>query len=260
SLERFSKPNVALIDGIVMGGGVGACLYGTHRVATEKIRFAMPEVAIGFFPDVGATHFLPRFPGKSGLYLALTGRSVGQADAFYLGVATHCIPATAFDTIREAMIAAEPVDTMLNCLHHDPDESWLQQNQAALERLFSGNSVEEILAALDAESGDLADWATETASEIRRKSPLSLKVAFRQVKVGADLALDKALQLEFRIARRFISGGEFYEGIRAAIIDKDNAPHWNPGSLEAVSDDMVAEFFAPLEDGELDLVDPFRSG
>ncbi|MCG8562358.1 MAG: enoyl-CoA hydratase/isomerase family protein [Hyphomicrobiales bacterium] len=259
SLERFSKPNVALIDGIVMGGGVGACFYGTHRVVTEKVRFAMPEVAIGFFPDVGATYFLPRFPGKCGLYLGLTGRTVGQADAFYLGFATHCVPANAFDAIRQAMIEAEPIDTVLEGLHRDPGESWLQQNQAAIDRLFSGRSVEEILAALDAESGALADWAKETAAEIRKKSPFSLKVAFRQVEVGADMTLDEALKLEFRIARRFISGDEFYEGIRAAIIDKDNAPRWNPATLDAVGDDRVSAVFAPLEGGELDLVDPFRT-
>lgn len=257
TLDRFLKPHVALIDGLVMGGGVGVCQYGTHRVASENYGFAMPEVGVGFFPDVGATWLLPRLKGKAGLYLALTGRTIDRADALYLGLVTHCIPAQHHGAIREALSQAEPVDPLLDGLHEDPGESELARLQPAIDRLFSGASVEEILERLEGETGECAEWAGATAAEIRRKSPTSLKVAFEQMKRGADLRLDEALELEFAIARRFLEGEEFFEGIRALIIDKDQKPNWSPATLEEVSEERVAEFFKPLPDARLDPVNPF---
>lgn len=257
SLYRFVKPNVSLLNGIVMGGGVGLCLYGTHRVATGRLRLAMPEVGIGFFPDVGATWFLSRLPGQIGTYLALTGRAIGLADAFALELVTHCVRAEDFDTIRAAMAEAEPVDPMLEALHHDPGEGELVRLRPVIDRAFSAPRVEDILARLDAEEGEWADWARATAGEMRSKSPLGLKVALRQMRIGGDLGLEQALKLEYRLAHRFITGDEFYEGIRAAIIDKDHTPRWPSRSLEAVSDAEVEALFAPLEGGELALVDPY---
>lgn len=257
TLDRFLKPHVSLIDGIVMGGGVGVSLYGTHRVAAENYQFAMPEVGIGFFPDVGATWFLPRLRGRAGLYLALTGRSLGPADAYYLGLATHCIPAEWFNTIRTALSEAEPVDALLDGLHKDPGRSELEERQLVLDRLFSKDSVEEVLSGLEAEIGEHADWARSTAAEIRSKSPLSLKVAFEQYRRGGSMNLEEALQLEYAVARRFMEGEEFFEGIRALIIDKDNAPNWSPANLEDVGAEMVAAYFEPVPDAPLDLSNPF---
>lgn len=257
TLDRFLKPHVALIDGIVMGGGVGVSLYGTHRVAGENYRFAMPEVGIGFFPDVGATYFLSRLAGKTGLYLALTGRMIDAADAYYLGLVTHCIPASRFAAIHEALSEAEPVDTLLSGFHQDPGPSDIAGRQADIDRLFSGSSVEEVLGQLDEETGDLEEWARDAASVIREKSPTGLKVAFQQMQRGPGLGLDEALTLEFAIARRFMEGDEFFEGIRAAIIDKDQKPAWSPATLEDVTDEMIEAYFAPLPEGGLDLVNPF---
>ncbi len=257
TLDQFRKPHVALIDGIVMGGGVGVSLYGTHRVAGEKYRFAMPEVAIGFFPDVGATHFLPRLKGRVGLYLALTARAIGATDAHYLGLVTHCIAGNHYDDIRAELCEAKPVDEVLDNRHVDPGEAELARLQEPVDRLFAGDSVEAILAALDGEAGTHAEWAQGVAADIRRHSPTALKIAFEQIKRGPALALDEALKLEFRIARRFLEGGEFYEGVRAAIVDKDHTPNWSPGRLEEVSEEMVQAYFAPAPDGDLDLVNPF---
>ncbi|MDH3581516.1 MAG: enoyl-CoA hydratase/isomerase family protein [Hyphomicrobiales bacterium] len=257
TLDRFLKPHVALIDGIVMGGGVGVSLYGTHRVAGANYRFAMPEVGIGFFPDVGATWFLSRLAGKTGLYLALTGRTIDAADAYSLGLVTHCIAAGHYPAIHEALSEAEPVDALLAGFHQDPGASDIAARRADIDRLFSAASVEEVLGNLDAETGDMEKWAREAAADIRTKSPTGLKVAFQQMQRGPKLQLDEALELEFAIARRFFDGEEFFEGIRAAIIDKDQKPNWSPATLEQVTDEMIEAFFAPLPDSGLELVNPF---
>lgn len=257
TLERFTKPHVALIDGIVMGGGVGVSLYGTHRVAGENYAFAMPEVGIGFFPDVGATYFLSRLKGKIGLYLALTGRVIDRADAYYLGLVTHCIDSGRYTEIEDGLSEAEPVDTLLSEMHVEPGRSELAEMQEDIDRFFSGKSVEAVVETLRGEQGKLASWANAAADEIEKKSPTGLKVAFEQMRRGPKLELDTALQLEFAVARRFIEGRELYEGIRAAIIDKDQNPQWSPPGLNDVTDEMVQQYFAPLPDGSLELVNPF---
>jgi len=259
TLECFIKPNVALIDGIVMGGGVGISAFGTHRVAGENIRFAMPETTIGFFPDVGGGYLLSRFPGESGTYLALTGKAVGRADAFYLGFATHCIDAAAFDAIRRAMIESDPIDPVLDALHRDPGDGEIARRQAVIDRVFSAESVEEILARLDAERGAAADWARETAALIRRNAPLSLKVALRQLRLARRASsLKEALVTDFRLASRMAPAPDFREGVRAAVIDKDRAPKWTPATLADVSPEMVETCFAPLGADELQLQDHWR--
>ncbi len=258
TLDRFTKPHVPLVNGIVMGGGVGVCLYGTHFVAGETLRFAMPEVGIGFFPDIGATYFLPRLPGETGLYLALTGRSIDRADAYYLDIATHCVDAEHFPAIREAMTEGEPIDDALADLHRDPGPSSIEALQPVISRLFGVGSVEAVLDRLDAETGEFAEWAHEVAAEIRTKSPTSLKVAFRQIREGGAMSLEQALKLEYRLAHRFITGTELYEGVRAALVDKDQSPSWSPAELEAVTPQMVDTYFEHLETGELELVNQFK--
>ncbi len=256
TLERFTKPNVSLIDGIVMGGGVGISLYGTHRVAGENIAFAMPETGIGLFPDIGAGFFLPRFPGRTGLYLGLTGASVGRADAFYLGVATHCIDAAAFDKIRQAMIEGDPIDPVLDGLHSDPGAGELAALLPAIDRIFAAESVEAILAALDAETGPYAEWARTTAATMRQRAPLSQKVTFKQINDGRRrTTLKDELKIEFRLVHRMAERHDLREGVRAALIDRDRSPKWQPATLEEVTDEMVDACFAPLGDLALDLDD-----
>jgi enoyl-CoA hydratase len=256
TLQCFRKPHVALINGVTMGGGVGICLYGTHRVAGENISFAMPETGIGFFPDIGASWFLPRMPGKIGPYLGLTGRICGRADCFYLGVATHCIPAGKFEAVRAAMIEAEPIDPVLDGLHEPPGESALQTLRGPIDRIFSASSLDDILKGLEREEGEWRDWAQETLAILSKRSPLSLKVTFEALKRGSGFkTLKEALIVEFRLATRMIRRRDFLEGVRAAVVDKDQSPKWEPPSLAEVSDSLLQSLFAPLPEGELELKD-----
>jgi enoyl-CoA hydratase len=257
TLDRFIKPHVSLMDGYVFGGGVGISLYGTHKVAGENYRFAMPETVIGFFPDVGATYFLPRMPGQIGLYLALTGNQINRADAYALGLLTHCIDASQFGHIISAMCEAEPIDPVLDGRHVDPGPSSLLKIQDQIDEHFSGNSVEEILASLKSAKGAEAEWASDTARIITGNSPLSLKVAFHQVRKTGQLSLEDALELEGCIARVFLTGEELYEGVRALLIDKDGKPNWPSGSLQTVSNETVEAYFAAPKNDGFKPVNPF---
>jgi enoyl-CoA hydratase len=259
TLECFTKPNVALIDGPVMGGGVGISIFGTHRVAGENFRFAMPETTIGFFPDVGGGWFMSRFPGETGLYLGLTGRSVGREDGFYLGVASHCVAAADFDKIRHAMVESDPIDPFLDDLHRHPGDSEIERLRPVIDKVFSADTVEEILSRLDAETGAHAEWARETAGAIRRNAPLSLKVTLRQLRLARQAAaLKEALVTDFRLAARLVAAPDFREGVRAAVIDKDRNPKWQPATLADVTDDIVEACFAPLGTAELTLKDHWK--
>jgi enoyl-CoA hydratase len=248
-IKRFQKPYVALIDGLVMGGGVGVSLHGSHRVAGERYQFAMPEVGIGFFPDVGATYALPRLPDEFGTYLALTGARVGAADALALGLATHAVRSADIAAIRDALADGDPVDEALGRFAHDPGLPALIPHRAVVARCFAGASPAAILARLDEEG---SDFAARTAATIRAKSPTSLAIALEQMRGGAALSFEEAMRTEFRIVSRIIEGADFYEGVRAAIIDKEGAPRWRPASLAEVEPDEVARHFAPLP-AELEL-------
>ncbi|HZB36869.1 MAG TPA: enoyl-CoA hydratase/isomerase family protein [Beijerinckiaceae bacterium] len=250
-IKRYPKPYISLIDGIVMGGGVGVSLHGSHRVAGERYQFAMPEVGIGFFPDVGATHALPRLPGKTGAFIALTGERVRTADALAFGLATHAVRSPVLAELREALTAGEPVEETLARLSHDPGPTPLAAERETIDRCFAGESVTAILASLDS---DASDFGRKTAATIRAKSPTSLVVALEQMRRGRDLSFENAMRTEFRIVSRIIEGHDFYEGVRAAIIDKDGAPRWRPASLEEVdAPAAIAHHFAELGRAELEL-------
>ena len=178
-----------------MGGGIGITLFGTHRVAGEGYSFAMPQVGIGFVPDIGATYFMPRLLGWTGIYLALTGRSIGPADAYRLGLVTHYIPAAHFSVIKDALSDNHPIDRLLDGLHRDPGAGELVPLTPVIDRIFSAPSVESILERLDAEEGEDEAWAKATAAELRKKSPTSLKIAFAQMKRGKSLDVADALKI-----------------------------------------------------------------
>jgi enoyl-CoA hydratase len=256
TLENFIRPNVPLINGLVFGGGIGITLFGTHCVAAEGYRFAMPQVGIGFLPDIGGTYFLPRLMGWMGTYLALTGASIGPADAHRLRLVTHYIPSTQFDVVKDALAANHPIDRLLDGLHRDPGEGKVVRKTPVINRTFSAGSVEEILARLDAEKGEDEVWAKETANELRKKSPTSLKIAFKQMQVGKSLTLREALKLEFRLASHLIEMHDFGEGVDARIAGKGRAAKWQPATLENVSDAEIDRLFATPVDGELHLMDP----
>jgi enoyl-CoA hydratase len=250
-IKRYRKPYVALIDGIVMGGGVGISIHGSHRVAGDRFAFAMPEVGIGFFPDVGATWFLPRMPGRLGLYFALSGERLGPDDGAASGVATHRVSSRRFADLLEGLCGAVSVDALLGAFAEPPGEGPLAALGPTIDRLFAGEAVEAILAALDAAAagtGRGAEFARATAAAIRSKSPTSLKIALEQFRRGPDLDFAECMRTEFRIVSRLILEHDFYEGIRSVIIDKDQAPRWRPSALAAVSRSEVERYFAPLTD------------
>ena len=246
TIKAYRKPYIALIDGIVMGGGVGISVHGSHRVAGDKYAFAMPEVGIGFFPDVGATWFLPRMPGELGAYCALTGERFNAADAIGGGVATHRVPTARFPALLEGLYGTTSVDAVLSAFSEPAGEGPVMARRAVIGRLFAVDRVEDILRNLDTESGEHSDWARSTAATIRTKSPLSLKLALAQVRRGKDWDFATCMQAEFRIVSRIIRGHDFYEGVRAVIVDKDNKPRWQPPSLGQVSDAEVERHFADL--------------
>jgi enoyl-CoA hydratase len=244
-IKRFAKPYVALIDGIVMGGGVGVSVHGSHRVASERLVFAMPETGIGFFPDVGGTYFLPRLPGETGMYFGLTGERCRTGDALHAGIATHHVPSDRFGELGDALAEADDVDDCLDRFAAEAGAAALTDRQTDIDRHFGRDSVEAILASLDA---DPSDWARKTAATLRGKSPTSLKVTFRQLREGRRRDFEDCMRLEYRIVHRMFAGHDFFEGIRAVVVDKDGSPRWRPGSLEEVSEADVAAYFAPLAD------------
>jgi enoyl-CoA hydratase len=251
AIKNFRKPYVALIDGIVMGGGVGVSVHGSHRVAGERFQFAMPEVGIGFFPDVGATWFLPRMPGELGTYCGLTGERFGGADAVAAGLATHRIPSARFGALLDGLTGTLSVDALLAAFAEPAGEGAILARRGAIDRLFAGGRIEDILAALDRETGDEAEWARKTAATIRTKSPLSLKLALAQMRRGKGWDFETCMRAEFRIVSRVIRGHDFYEGVRAVIVDKDNEPRWQPATLPEVSEAEVERHFASRGADEL---------
>lgn len=251
-IKTYPKPYVALIEGVVMGGGVGLSVHGSHRVAAEKITFAMPEVGIGFFPDVGATYVLPRLRQRAGTWLALTGTRLGLADALALDIVTHHVPAARFDHLIAALTDGEPVDVLLHREAAAVGSGEVLGHLPAIERLFAGSSVEAILSALDAETGNDAEFAKQAAATIRTKSPTSLKLAHEQMRRGAKGDFAECLRIEFRLASRILDNPDYYEGVRAVVIDKDNKPRWNPARLDDVGSDALAHYFAPLGARELE--------
>jgi enoyl-CoA hydratase len=253
-IKRYPKPYVALVEGICMGGGVGLSLHGKYRVAGDKYLFAMPEVSIGFFPDVGATHALPRLPGRVGVFLALTGARLGPGEGIALGLATHRVPSAQFPNLLEALCLDKDVAKTLAAFSVDPERSKLAPRMPLIDRTFSGLTVERVLRHLDDEAagkGEDAQFAKAQAETIRSKSPMSLKIAHEQMRVGATLDFAGAMRTEFRIVNRVARGHDFYEGVRAVLVDKDNQPRWNPPTLAEVSAVHVGAYFAPLQTGEL---------
>ncbi|MCA4916506.1 MAG: enoyl-CoA hydratase/isomerase family protein [Phenylobacterium sp.] len=243
-LFSYPKPVIAVMDGITMGGGVGLSAPARFRIATERTTFAMPETGIGLFPDVGGGWFLPRLPGRIGLWLALTGARIKAADCLHAGLATHHVPSERLPELK-ARLAENPsdIEALLAQFHVDPGPTPLLAHRAELDAAFGQGSVEAILAALEAGS----DWARAQALALRTKSPQTLKVAFRQLALGLaapDFAANMAM--EYRIGARVVQRHDFLEGVRAVIVDKDNAPRWDPATLEGVGEDLLDAIFAPL--------------
>ena len=248
-LHGYPKPTVAIMDGVTMGGGVGLSRPCRYRVATERTTFAMPETGIGLFPDVGGGWYLPRIPDHIGLWLALTGARIKAADCELVGVATDYVESGRLDELKAGVIAdPAAVETLLTELEGDAGRPPLAAHQDEIARLFAGDSVEAIVAALRAAD---SDWAREQLAVLATKSPQTMKVAFRQLRLGAAAAtFADNMRMEYRIGARVVQRHDFLEGVRAVIVEKDSAPRWAPPTLEGVSEAMLDGIFAPLPSAE----------
>jgi enoyl-CoA hydratase len=242
--ESFTKPTVSLMDGVVVGSGFGIGLHGTHRVAGDGYAFACPETGIGLISAGGVCHVLARLPGSIGSYLALTGNPIRRADAFRLGLITHCLPADRFEAVVTRLADADPVDSILDPLHHDPGPGELVELEPAIARCFAATSVEEILGRLDGEIGVHATWAQETAARLRRKSPLALKVTYRLLSEAEVLDLRELLMLEHRVLCGLMAAPGAGGHIRAALVDRCGDWGWLPARLEEVTAAMVTQLFS----------------
>lgn len=244
-IKRYPKPYIALIDGIDMGGGVGVSVHGSHRVATERLTFAMPETGIGLFPDVGGTYFLPRLPGELGMFMALTGARLKAPDALYAGIATHYVPSGRLTALEEALSSTDDVEEALKGFSAECAPSGFEELQAQIDKHFSCESVEAVVKSL---KKDKSDWAAKQLSIIASKSPTSQKIAYRQLREGAKASFETCMKIEWRMVNRIYDGHDFFEGIRAVVVDKDNQPAWKPDTLEKVEETDVNAYFETLKD------------
>jgi enoyl-CoA hydratase len=254
-IATYPKPYVAYMDGFVMGGGVGLAAHASHRIVTEKTRMAMPEVGLGFFPDVGGTWLLSRAPGEIGTYLGLTGLPANGADAVYAGLADVLIESRNWPALREALIGLPSVvtsDVVMAAIKHfqaSDEEGALASRRPAIDQAFGKGSVEDIVAALER---DGSEFARTTLAALRDKSPRGLKVTLKLLRLArAATSLEECLVREYRAALEVFASNDFVEGVRAAIIDKDRQPKWQPPRIEDVSPEMIARYLAPIGQDEL---------
>ena len=259
-LHHFTKPYIALLDGVTMGGGVGVSVHGSHRVVTERTVFAMPETGIGLFPDVGATYVLPRLRGALGMYLGLTGARLRPADCVWAQIGSCHVPAERLDALEDALARADlagdahgAVDRVLACFQTPSGPAPLAEDIGRIDSCYGGKDLGVVLRALGNET---SGWGERQLEQLSTKSPTSLAVTFRQLHEGAVLDFDDAMRLEYRLVPRFLAGHDFREGVRALIIDKDDRPDWRPSRLEEVSPADVEGYFRPLPAGDLQLNGP----
>jgi len=251
-IHFYPKPYIALMDGVVMGGGMGIAQGGPGsglRVVTERTKMAMPEVNIGMFPDVGGSHFLAHAPGRLGWYLGVTGATIGAADALYLGLADVFIPSAQLDALR-ALVEATPGAALPAAIRAfaapfavQAGASELQAQRGLIDTHFGAASVAAVMASLE---GDASPFAQKALAMMRQRSPLMMCVTHEMLVRGAALDVADCLRMERALVRRTFEHGEILEGVRALVIDKDNAPRWNPPTLEAVTPAMVERFFEPV--------------
>jgi enoyl-CoA hydratase len=247
---HYSKPYIALLDGITMGGGVGVSIHGSHRVATDRLLFAMPETGIGFFPDVGGTYFLPRLPYHIGYYLGLTGARAASDECVQLGIAHQKIsqdslPQLLNDLAHTSLMGDSriAVSDIIEKYRMPVKSSQLIDQIQMINQCFAANTMEEIMYALQHCENSICK---EAAITITKKSPTSLKISLKAMQDGSKKDFDACMRQEYRLVSRFLSSHDFAEGIRAVIIDKDQMPKWDPDRIEKVTDADVEKYFAPL--------------
>ena len=254
-IHNYPKPFIGLLDGITMGGGVGVSIHGSHRVVTEHFLFAMPETSIGFFPDIGGTYFLSRCPGETGIYLGLTGSRLNAAEAVYAEIADHIVASNHLNEIvlklAKAKFNADPFASVTEILDEysvAPETPKLSVYRDMIDECFCFDTVEEIMRMLQKKN---RKWHVETIKELLKKSPTSLKVTLKALRKGITLDFEACMQMEFRLCQHFLHGHDFYEGVRASLIDRDNNPRWKPNRLGAINDKEVEAYFASQPEGDL---------
>ncbi|MBX7247828.1 MAG: enoyl-CoA hydratase/isomerase family protein [Caulobacteraceae bacterium] len=243
----YPKPIVAVMDGIVMGGGVGISQPAHYRIVTEHTLYAMPETGIGLFPDVGGGWHLPRLPGQSGLWLALTGARLRADECMALGIATHYVESVSLNALKVAL-RAQPDQPRAAIERFDSDvgEARIERNMNRIDRYFAHDTLEEIFAALDADA-DGENWAFKELRTLKSKSPQAMKITLRQLREGAKMEdFAEVMAMEYRLGGRVVRTHDFQEGVRAVIVDKDQTPRWDPRRIEDVSDALLDDLFAPL--------------
>ncbi len=252
TIFHCKKAYISLLDGITMGGGAGISVHGSHRVATERLMFAMPETGIGFFPDIGAGYFLSRCKNKMGYYLGLTGDRIGASDARSLGLVNHVVSSQNLnelvDTLaKEAFTARDRqhVSSVINSFAVKTDPPRLSNYAQSIDDCFSAGSVEEIVVRLEEQNNE---WSLSTIKTLLSKSPTSLKVTFKQLHQAEAMDFDDIMRMEYNIALQFLRSPDFFEGVRAAVIDKDQNPHWKPNKLDEVTPEMVNAYFSKKQD------------
>ena len=246
-IKSLRKPYVSLVNGIVMGGGVGVSVHGSHRIAGENYSFAMPETGIGLFPDVGGSYFLSRLKHNSGMYLALTGNRIKASDAIELGIAEYYIESKNYKEILSQLAAGEKPDRILSS-YNSKIPSSIAANFQQINELFCGNTIEEIFEKLETNK---SDFSQKTLNILKSKSPTSLKITFKQIREGSKLNFEECLRMEYRMVSKVMSDHDFYEGVRAIIIDKDNKPKWSPSNTREVTEENIDKFFMNLKEKEL---------
>ncbi|WP_019223331.1 enoyl-CoA hydratase/isomerase family protein [Bartonella rattaustraliani] len=246
-ISRFPKPYISFLNGIWMGGGVGISLYGSHRIVTENTLFAMPESAIGFFPDVGSSFFLPPLPDHFGIYLALTGARIKWGDCLRLGLATHAVSEAELDIVRKAIIEEGSPTLALKERAITKDYETSQEIRDFIRICFQLHSLEECIEFLYRKSHEGFLFAKECYDILQLRSPTSLKVIWKQMKQKRLQTLEDSIKIENRIAHHMVNSHDFHEGVRAMLIDKDKAPKWQPDKLSNVTDEMVDSYFQPVE-------------
>ena len=254
-IKHFKKPYISLIDGIVMGGGVGVSVHGSHCIATERTLFAMPESGIGLFPDVGGSYFLPRCPGETGMYIGLTGARLAADDAVFIGIANAYVHSEKLEGLKQALIDADfgadiygHIDDIIYTFSDHPGDAPIVARLNQIGRHFGQATVEDIIESLQ-QDGD--DWCLKTAQMLLKKSPTSMKISYKELRRGQHLTFDDCMRMEYRMVNRVVQGVDFYEGTRAAVIDKDQKPVWAPATLAEVSEADVDAYFAPLDSGDI---------
>nr|TKW01474.1 hypothetical protein SEVIR_8G183300v2 [Setaria viridis] len=258
-IATYTKPQVSLLTGIVMGGGAGVSLHGRFRVATDKTVFAMPETALGLFPDVGASYFLSRLPGFYGEYVALAGARLDGAEMLACGLATHFVRSNRLALLEESLKKLDTSNTSAVCgiINQFAEKPPLKENSSLnrleiINKCFSKRTVEEIISALEQVASNLADeWVVVTIQSLKKASPTSLKISLRSIREGRTETIGECLRREYRIVCHVLQGDfskDFYEGSRALLIDKDQNPRWMPPRLEQVDDEAVEQYFSRMDD------------